>query len=266
MDIHQSISKVKVAIGSWLFHPAIGRALTWRYHGLIPFGNDRFELRTGNHVSYKETARLFWGYYEKSERLLVLRHLRSDLDVIEVGSGVGVISCCILRAQAPEKFLVCVEANPAAAATLLQNIRRNYPGRQFVRIVNGAIDYSGAKIASLQVDENLISSSVRQAGNSVTAVPALTLSQLQEDSSLESFALVCDIEGAEAGLLENEAKVLESCKQIIIELHATRFKGNTYSISDLRRLIENMGFALRARRGNVFAYERACSQAHGGQL
>jgi len=253
------LSKVKVAIGfQCLCHPVVGKVIHKLFHGTVPFRGHFFELGTDGHVSYKQVANLFWGLYEKSERRLISKYLRPDLDMIELGSGVGVISCFILQAQTPEKSLICVEANPEAATMLFRNIRRNYPNRKFVRIVHGAVDYSGADIVPLKIDEDLIGSNVGEARGHAARVTAITLSRIHENFALKSFALVCDIEGAEAGLLENEPKVFELCEQIIIELHTTQFQGRSYSIFDLSRLIENMGFALRGRRRNVFVYERMC--------
>jgi FkbM family methyltransferase len=263
MRLSRWLAKFRVAVGfECLCHPVVGKVIHKWFHGAIPFRGHCFELETDGRVPYQQAASLFWGLYEKSERRLISQCLRPDLDVIELGSGAGVISCFILRAQMPEKSLTCVEANPAAVKMLLQNVRRNYPSREFVRVVNGAVDYSGAEAVSFQIHESLIGSNLGQVGSNSARIPAVTLSQIHEHFGLKRFALVCDIEGAEAGLLENERSALEFCEQIIIELHTTSFNDRTYSISDLSKLIENMGFALRASRRNVFVYERMCSQGN----
>src|SRR6266516_18733 len=211
-------SKVKVTVGfRGLCHRLVGKAIHKWFHGDIPFQGHSFDLEVDGYVPYQQVASLFWGLYEKSERRLISEYLRPDVDIIELGSGEGVISCLMLRAQAPEKSLICVEANPAAATTLLHNIRRNYLSREFVRVVNGAIDYSGAEVVSLRIDENLIGSNVGQATSDAARVRAITLSRVHEDFRLKNFALVCDMEGAEAGLLENEPGVLKLCKQLIID-------------------------------------------------
>ena len=76
------LSKAKVALGHWLCHPAVGRQICSLYNGLVPHGGNRYSLKTGDRVAYRQAASLFWGLYEKSERQLIQRFLRPDLDVI----------------------------------------------------------------------------------------------------------------------------------------------------------------------------------------
>jgi hypothetical protein len=122
-------------------------------------------------------------------------------------------------------------------------------------VIHAAVDYSGTDEVSFNVDERLIGSSVSGNRNGRKRVPVVRLSNIQQELRSRRFALVCDIEGAEADLFENESDALKSCAQIIIELHPT----NKYSISDLQRLIESSGFSLSAKRRNVFVYDRVPS-------
>jgi tRNA G37 N-methylase Trm5 len=121
-------SHLKVAVGfTLLCHPVIGRIIYKLFDGAVPSAGHYFRLDTDGHVSYQQVANVFWGFYEKSERRLISKYLKPDLDVIELGSGVGVISCFILNRQMPDKSLVCVEGNASAIPTLRGNIERNYP-------------------------------------------------------------------------------------------------------------------------------------------
>ena len=98
MKFDTLISKIKVAIGMHLFcHPIIGRAIYSWFRQRVPLHGLRFDLKTGNHVPYQQVASLYWGFYEKSERQLILKHLRPDRDVIDLGSGIGVSACFILQ-------------------------------------------------------------------------------------------------------------------------------------------------------------------------
>ena len=73
---------------------------------------------------------------------------------------------------------------------------------------------------------------------------------------LTRFALVADIEGGEAAIIDKDEPALRNCEQIVIELHATQLDGRDVSIDDLVRNIEARGLALTARHGPVCVFER----------
>lgn len=240
-------------MGGLLIRPSIGRFLSRRYGGLIPSRGGMFEVGTRARVSYQECARLFFGFYEKSERNFVQRFLRSDLDVIELGSGVGVISCAILDRIQLDRSLICVEGNPVAVDSLRRNLIRNHADRR-VAIVNKAIDYSGLGIVEFRTDENFLGSSAGPGG--AARVPTTTLAAVHCGSGFGKFALVSDVEGAEVGFLLEDCATISLCEQMIIELHASEFRSHRYSVADVDRLAERAGFRRTAARHNVRVYTR----------
>ena len=68
--------------------------------------------------------------YEVDEINLLHKYLRRDLDAIELGSGVGVISVEIARRQEANHKSVCVETNPFLIETLETNLRLNSPRKR----------------------------------------------------------------------------------------------------------------------------------------
>ena len=169
------------------------------------------------------------------------------MDVIELGSGVGVISCSILKKIGPEGKLLCVEGNPQVITVLRKNLGSNYPSGSASRVVHAAVDYSTSKQVGYYIDDNILGSSIFSSGTSVvggTRTPALSLAKIYERSGFRSFALVCDIE------------ILQYCRQIIIELHATTFEDKRYSVPDLKSDIERLGFRCLGSRHKVYAFGR----------
>lgn len=254
MEAKYWLSKAKVFLGGWLIRPSIGRLIQSRCHGLIPCGRHVFNIGMSSHVSYQEVARLFFGYYEKSERKLIRRNLSRRRNVIELGSGIGVVSCCILEALDAARSLLCVEGNPQTIETLRANIARNFCGRD-VGIINAAIDYSGRTKVGYKIDVNIIGSSVGP-GADAELVPTATFGDIYRDSGFGEYSLVCDIEGAEAAIFTRDRAALRLCGQIIAELHETKFDQRNYSVDDLRSAIEDIGFHCSARRHNVFVFDR----------
>src|SRR4051794_25130001 len=68
-------------------------------------------------------AALFWGFYESAERRFVTRYLRRDLDVVELGGSIGVVSSLIASRLEGHARLISVEANPGLIDVLSSNVR-----------------------------------------------------------------------------------------------------------------------------------------------
>jgi FkbM family methyltransferase len=184
--------------------------------------------------------------YEEPERKALAKFVRPELPVIELGACIGVVSCLTnRRLRAPDKHVV-VEANPALLPLLEQNRARN--GCQF-KIVNAAVSY-GAETIEFNVDDNILASSVHGGERQGVAVATTTLERLLNEHGFERATLICDIEGAELQLVENELKTLrERISTIVMELH-DRIVGHEPTQQMLTRLT-SAGFKTMSRDGDV---------------
>jgi len=162
----------------------------------------------------KVKAALFWGFYEAAELAFVQRHLLADLDVVELGTSIGVVACHALSRMNPLKRLICLEADPNLARMARQNLRSNHPTRR-VEVLNCAIAYDCQTVCFEEGGTNLIGK-VSKEGREV---PAITLSGLLQKFHIDDYVLICDIEGAEAEILHKDPEALAYCRQMIIELH-----------------------------------------------
>jgi len=251
-------TRLKAHAADVLCHPLVGLAIRTVFRGRVPslrFPGWRVALDAPG-VTSRTAAEIFWGIYESAELRFVERHLCRDLDVVEIGSSIGAVSSAIAQRQDPNRRLVCVEANPQLHDLLRRNLAANAPGRR-VEIVPRAISYDGPTV-SFGLGASNVSGRLATAGPGTEAVevPATTLSEILRAQGLTRFALVADIEGGEAAIIEKDEPALRNCDQIVIELHATQLDGRDISIEDLVHNIEARGLALTARHGPVCLFER----------
>ncbi len=159
-------------------------------------------------------SRLLYGRYERTERELLRRHLNPSLPVVELGGGMGVVSCLVNARLENPRHHVVVEANPRMLPLIRSN--RELNGAQF-ELLHGAIAY-GAERVSLKADDDLLSSQVADLG--AEHVPTLTLQSVIERFGFDRCTLVCDIEGSEIELVAREIATLRSrVAMIVIEEH-----------------------------------------------
>lgn len=247
---------LKSVAGAVLCHPLTGSLIGRVWANQIPHRGGRVETPEGGDP--RVNALLFWGMYESAEIRFVRRHLGDDLDAVELGSSLGGVSCEIAKRLAGRRKLVCVEANSQLLPLLRRNLARNAPS-QDARVVWGAIDYSGSGEVEFSVGDSNLSSRLGAdaAAPRRLAVPAATLSGVLAEAQVGDYALVADIEGAEAGLFLRDAAALARCRKIIIELHDTAFEGKRYSVDGLAGLIaDTTGMPLRDRYGPVCLFQK----------
>lgn len=254
--------ETKKYIAATICHPLVGRLLSSLYSDRIPAHN--IVVDTSNPlVTSRIKGMLFWGLYESAEIRFIRQHLRHDLDVVELGGSIGVVTCQIRRLISPDRKVVCVEANPDLIGAIENTLRLNDLVKG-VSVLNLAIGYDASHCHSVPMDfdgDNLgghISPSSNTAHK--TNVQRATLSQIIEDNGLSSYVLVSDIEGAEAGIAINERGALRNCKQIIIELHDTVLDGVAVSVERMRQAFTDIhGFKLRDSHGPVCVFENSNS-------
>jgi FkbM family methyltransferase len=221
---------------------------------LVEVGGNRVTLdgltfSVGNPlITTREKGLLYLGLHESQEIALVRQHLVAELPVIELGGGIGVVSCIINRILAHPRDHTVVEANPDLIPTLETNRRIN---RCQFQIRNVALAYDGPEIA-LAID-SFASSRVDGVGQRQVHVKTTTLALLLQESGFARINLVADIEGAEVHLVEQEGRLLsQHVRTLILETHP-RFTG-VERATQMLAAIESLGFVETARSHNVLAF------------
>jgi len=181
-------------------------------------------------------ASVFWGLYERSELNTITTHINSQFPIIELGASLGLTSLAIQN-KAKNQIIISVEAN----TKLIRNLEKTKKINQLNNwhILNYAIDYSGEDYIDFEVDFGNLGSKKSLIPNVNTIkVKTATLKAIHKKHLDEqNFVLIADVEGAEIEIILEDSDFLkEKCKQIIIELHHTTYKGIDYNkkiIADL---------------------------------
>ena len=194
------------------------------------------------------------GEYERSERQMIKEYLDPESPIIELGGGLGVITCVgnsLLKR--PRKHIV-VEASSDSVSIIRANVARN---NCEIKIVNAAIAY-GSKDVTFWVNSDLPYSNgltpARNSSRQIT-VPAITLATLFEQHPLTHCTLLCDIEGGEYEMVKNELPLISrhiSC--IIIETHP-RIVGETQN-EEMLAALASAGFQTRDAAEDVYVLTR----------
>lgn len=224
--------------GDWIRSPSVPRGFR-AVHVCAPRGS----------VSDATRASLFWGFHEAQEIRYIERYVAPNLDVIELGASLGVVSAHIAKRLGRNQHLTCVEANPGLVALISKTIERNAPNAN-VEIVTSAIGY-GADTVRFDVSEDVITSHVSQGGIASIEVPAIRLSAVVGSNARE-FCLVCDIEGSESQILDQDAASLRGSRLMIMELHASPAR----SVEQMVQQIKHLGFRRRDNHGAVYVFDR----------
>ena len=202
---------------------------------------------TNPSIATRHKALLFNGSYELPERRLLAAHLRGDLPLIELGGCIGVLACLSNRRLSdPEKHLV-VEANPHLIPTLERN--RSANGCRF-RVLNAALGYSAGGMVRFE-EGAFTSGFVGDRG--ALEVPARTLDSIAAAAGFDRFDLICDIEGAEKDLIEQEGAYLQRhVRMLLLEMHPGIVGEETVDSLDAR--LRDLGFEHLQSDRTVYCY------------
>lgn len=196
------------------------------------------------------------GVFERFERNAVQEFVSPDLPVVELGGCLGVVGCITNRRLTNPQAHVVVEANPQVIPLLAANRRRN---RCQFQVLNRAIAY-GSDVVEFAPSMDFASNSLRESGGEkVVRVKTTGLGDILARNSFKRFTLICDIEGHECDLVEQEPEVLRHADVIILETHA-RLVGEERNQEMLRQLHE-LGFRVVASEAFVVVLKNQESAA-----
>jgi FkbM family methyltransferase len=246
---------LKRRIADLLAAPVCGRVISSVLRDQIPTNGCTIDTSCA-HISATTKAQLFLHTYERTEIRFSVRYLRRDLDVVELGSSIGMVSSLLARRLQPQCRILCVEAHPGLAPVVARNVSRNAPAARF-DVIQAAIDYeSRCGWSQLMPAAQSYGGRLGEGADGIR-IRSTTLSEILCEQGIGQYILVSDIEGAEAGILLDDAQALRNCRQMVIELHTTCFRGKVISSQEMARLIaEQHGFMLLENYGAVYAFDR----------
>lgn len=191
--------------------------------------------------------------YEQAEAEMIRAHLAPNMPVIELGGCLGIVSALIRQTIGPTAPHIVVEANPRLARMCEPNARIGAI-KDATQVVVAAIDYSGAATVSFSTGRTAHGGHVAQGGD--ITVKTTTLSTLAASMPAGPFALICDIEGAEVGMIENEADTLARVSLLVLETHPKVYAAGDADTRRLISLITASGLRQVAQAKNVLAFAR----------
>ncbi len=190
------------------------------------------------------------GRYENDEANEVRRHVPRGAHVIELGGSLGVISKIIRETIGPEPHHIVVEANPQLIPICTANASPTSGGR--TQVVHAAVAY-GTDMVAFQFGHNANVGRVADEGESgVVRVKTTSLSALADMLPADApFFLVCDIEGAELSMFENERAVFARMLGAIMEIHPDFFARSGKTRDDFLSLAARSGLTVAEDLGQV---------------
>lgn len=246
----------KVRIGQFLSSPVFGVLISFACRNLIRNRGVIIDTSSPEFTAAVK-AKLAFGIYESAEIRFIRKYLTGYSRVLELGAGLGVTATHILDVMGPGAEVVCVEANPNLLTALHTTtaIAAERTGGT-VKTIHGAVPLE-SRVRSPAVVFTLGSSHLESRVGSADVenperqlnVPVVDLAEVVRGWT--DYALVCDIEGAEASLILPAQSVLTCASRVIIELHETEHEGTVVAAIDLREALLNMGFLFLEERGNV---------------
>ncbi|MBO9135222.1 MULTISPECIES: FkbM family methyltransferase [Rhizobium] len=185
------------------------------------------------------------GSYEAKEARAVFRAVKPGDRVLELGSGIGIITSIIAKIEGVSVW--AFEANPTTALLAQRVIRAN--GLDNVIFSQGLLTNGEPKTCRFYVRKDLWMSSMDENQGAYEHEIELTSANIDTFIMRNRInALVMDIEGAERDLLQNAE--LPGIERIFLELH-----DHLYGLSGIRDITHAL-----ALKG--YAYDPRGSQGH----
>lgn len=198
--------------------------------------------------------------YERNELEMALQHVPLDRPVLELGAGLGVVSCALNRRLADPTAHLAVEALPYLAEALEATKRRN--GCAF-RVCHAAVAHGAAQIEISRGDNFMGSRTRFPEGGDRWRVPARTIGQLLDEAGFERAVLVCDVEGAEHECFAGEPDTFRTrLEYLILELHD--LDDPQQRIEPALRTLDSLGYELIECRAQVYALRNRVLPAQSG--
>jgi FkbM family methyltransferase len=209
------IKKIKIVIGniiessliSWILKKLI-------YKKKIIFKNCIINIINVDRINL---VRLLFGYYESAEARLLKKYFISDLDFIDIGAGIGVMSSYYSKNNPKHKKIICVEAIKNNVPIIKKNLEENKV-RNFYLENKIFLSYK-SKIKKFQINKDFTASKLINSKESINTNNYCNFNYLKNKYKLTEFQSLIDIEGEELNFKNQDFKFLYKSKKLIIELH-----------------------------------------------
>ena len=227
------------------------------FKDLKKFNNNDFIYYVDETVDSLSKLLMKFDLHESRERKLS-NDLISNMDTIEAGGGIGLMSLYIKRKIRNSKLII-LEPNAEFHPLIKKNFTANNYYLENITILNFALSSNNLKKITFIEQQNPFASKVfsnqdvlnYSVKRTEREIETISINRIIEKYSLEEFQLVMDIEGEEYNVLLNDNSWLNKCQCILYECH--------YKKRDLTRINDFLiksGFKLTRKTENVFLFKR----------
>ena len=199
--------------------------------------NHGVSVRIGEHLPSSAVRDLYNGTYEGGELKPLRMFLRPSDVVMEVGTGMGFVTCFAARIVGDQQVFT-YEANPANEPHIRENFRLN--GLE-PRLTIGMLTSSDEPESSFFVEDQFWNSSALRRSGDAVEVRTPNIPLHDEVRRVSPTCLVCDIEGGEHAFFE-DCPLDGSLRMILVELHPYLIGEDP--VGEVRSRIEAAGFHL----------------------
>ena len=198
--------------------------------------------------------------YEFRERQVIKQTLAKGDRVLELGSGMGVVSL-VIASQVGDDNIYCVEANPEAASLARYHFDlNNHKIKVFEQLLYPKAIKPTESTIELNVSATFVESSIHKLGSHSrkVPVPVADIESIVEQHQLN--VLVTDIEGFETSLVEHFG--FNGINKYILELHPA-ITGEEAVLEIIRQLnAKGLHINTRTWFADVAAFCRNPTQTH----
>jgi FkbM family methyltransferase len=213
--------------------------LAAKYRSLthFTFEIEDIKIPMGDYISPKVQRSFHYGCYEKPEIEALKSHLTKDDIVMELGTGIGLLSIFCAKRNGSKKVF-SFEANPE----LEQYIRKNYELNHVSPSLDICLlDHTTGERDFYITKDFWASSTIYPINQKIAKVVKVPVKSFNaEVQQINPTFLILDIEGGEYHLLQNAD--LHNIHKIIIEIHTMSL--NEFKAQDLKLKLLNLGFKI----------------------
>ena len=191
--------------------------------------------------------------YEHQEAQLIKQHLPKDQPVVELGGGLGFISVFIDNHTLPSCQVTVVEANKELIPIIQSTAKLNSSN---LSVIHAAYAPDTNKVDLMLADDFVASSTETNSTRNpeIQSVPTISLEDVAENLQYDENSLICDIEGAEFKMIDDEDEIQyisEKFSTLIIEIH-----GPDGEQKKLRDNLCGVGYHNVDCRDNVYVFKK----------
>lgn len=202
---------------------------------------------------------LLKGHYEAIERKLLEPILQKGMQVLEMGSSIGIVTAIIADKIGRSGKMVAIEASESLFNYSSKWLAK-YPQLQLVH----GFAFPVAEAPGIQIDSfdevrgNLggVVAFIQESSGSKGDERVWDINRICWHFNLQPELLVIDIEGSETVMANTPLNLPQSIKYILIEFHAGLIPGGIKDVEAIKNALEEEGFNLKESSYSVCLFVR----------